>query len=144
MAVIRSDDKTPKTDITVYLKADREAFGDVIEFGDNYTRISLTLTSAMVIDEFGTVHPGYLTSAAIYAAACAVNDPLAIPVESTSKFITPVEKGKKIDLKADCSHASTRTRDVHIVGKMGEILVFECDVKMVITDKHPMSIKLAN
>jgi acyl-coenzyme A thioesterase PaaI-like protein len=142
MADNREQNKVHKTEITVYSKANRETFGDVVEYSDNFAKLSFTTTKDMVIDESGMIHPGYIVSVAIYAAACAANDQLALPVETLSKFITPLEKGKVIEFKATASHSSTRTRDVRVVGKMGDVVVYEGDIKLVVVDKHPLSIKL--
>ena len=134
--------KPKKSEVVVCAKANRDLLGEIVEFGDNFVKTALLITTEMVVDDTGMAHSGFLASAAVYAAICAINDVDATPVECLSKFLCPIEKGKKIDFRAEGSHASTRTRDVSVVGKLGEVIVYEGDIKLVVLDKHPLSVKL--
>ncbi len=140
-----SPDLTQEKEVLkTHLAIDKTFAGDIIELEKGQCVLSFATTKEMKVDDLGLVHSGFIFGAANFAAMAAVNDPNVVLAEATAKFLTPVEMGKVITFKATASHLATRTRDVEVVGMMGEIKVFEGIFKTVILDRHPLRLKLTD
>lgn len=130
--------------LNTHLSIDRAFSGDVIELEKGKCVVTFTGTKEMKIDELGLVHVGFIFGAADFAAMGAVNEPNVTLADASTKFLAPVEVGKTVIFTATSSHISTRTRDVNVVGMIGEIKVFEGVFKAVVLDRHPLKIKLSD
>lgn len=133
-----------KVELKTHILIDRMFSGSLEELRVGYAKVVLTTTKEMGVDEYNLVHGGFTFGAADFAAMAAVNEPNVVLAESVTKFLAPVEVGKIITFEANTSHNSTRTRDVKVIGMMGEIKVFEGDFKAVILDRHPLRLKLTD
>lgn len=130
--------------LKTHLAIDKTFAGDILELEKGRCVVSFTTTKEMKVDDFGLVHGGFTFGAADFAAMAAVNDPNVVLAEATVKFLAPVETGKVITFEANASHLATRTRDVTVVGMMGEIKVFEGIFKAVVLERHPLRLKLTD
>ncbi len=133
-----------KVELKTHLLIDRMFGGNLEEIRVGYAKVVLATTKEMVVDELNLVHGGFTFGAADFAAMAAVNEPNVVLAEAVTKFLAPVEVGKTVVFEANTSHNSTRTRDVKVIGMLGEIKVFEGDFKAVILDRHPLRLKLAD
>jgi acyl-coenzyme A thioesterase PaaI-like protein len=138
------DNPLERIELKTHLLIDKMLCGVVDEVRHGYAKVILATTKEMVVDELNLVHGGFTFGAADFAAMAAVNELNVVLVESTSKFLAPIEVGKTIIFEANTSHNSTRTRDVKVVGMMGEIKVFEGEFKAVILERHPLRLKLTD
>jgi len=130
--------------LKTHLAIDKTFSGEVIGLEKGKCTLTLVTTKEMKVDDLGLVHGGFTFGAADFAAMAAVNDPNVVLAEASVKFLAPVEIGKTITFEAVANHLSTRTRDVKVVGMMGEIKVFEGVFKAVVLDKHPLRLKLTD
>jgi acyl-CoA thioesterase len=130
--------------LKTHLKIDKTFSGDILELEEGRCKISFTTTTEMSVDDLYLVHGGFTFGAADFAAMAAVNEPNVVLAEACAKFLAPVEAGKTVIFEATASHNSTRTRDVKVIGMMGEIKVFEGEFKTVVLEKHPLRLKLAD
>jgi len=105
-------------------------------------KVALMTTSEMIADEKGLIHGGFVFSAADYAAMAAVNEPNVVLVACDSQFLSPVKFGDEVIFKAKVRHKEGRKRNVHVVGYVLDIKVFDGEFKTVVTDKHVLKLKL--
>ncbi len=146
-----AQDKEKTTDIgqekeilKTHLAIDKAFAGEIVQLEKGKCVVSLVTTKDMRVDDMGLVHGGFTFGAADFAAMAAVNDPNVVLAEATAKFLAPIEIGKTVVFEANASQLSTRTRDVKVVGMMGEIKVFEGIFKAVILERHPLRLKLTD
>ena len=130
--------------LNTHLSIDRAFSGDIVELEKGRCVVSFVGTREMKIDELGLVHSGFTFGAADFAAMAAVNEPNVTLADASVKFLAPVEVGKTVIFTATSSHISTRSRDVNVVGMMGDIKVFDGIFKAVVLDRHPLRIKLTD
>ena len=133
-----------KVEINTHHKIDKAVCGEVSELKMGYSKVEFKANKDMIVDEYNLVHAGFVYNAAANAAMFAVNEPFAELVSSEAKYLAPIESGKVITFEATASHLATRTRDVTVIGRVGEIKIFEGEFKIVILDKHPLRIKLSD
>lgn len=130
--------------LKTHLEIDKTFSGDILELEKGKCKISFLTTKEMGVDELGLVHGGFTFGAADFAAMAAVNEPNVVLADAHVKFLAPVEVGKIIIFEAVASHIATRTRDIKVVGMMGEIKVFEGEFKTVVLERHPLRLKLTD
>ncbi len=130
--------------LKTHLAIDKTFSGDIISLEKGKCVLSFATTKEMRVDELGLVHGGFTFGAADFAAMAAINDPNVVLAEATTKFLAPIEAGKIVIFEAISTHLNTRTRDVKVVGMMGEIKVFEGIFKTVTLERHPLRLKLTD
>ena len=138
------DLKEQKVEINTHHIIDKVVCGEVAELKMGYAKLEFKANKDMIVDEYNLIHSGFVYNAAANAAMFAVNEPFSELVSSEAKYLAPIESGKVITFEATASHLATRTRDVIVVGRVGEIKIFEGEFKIVILDKHPLRIKLSD
>jgi acyl-coenzyme A thioesterase PaaI-like protein len=130
--------------LATHLRINRQLSGEITELTKNFAKVTLVTSPEMAADELGLVHGGFIFGAADFAAMAAVNEPNVVLAEATTKFLAPIEVGKRVDFEATCSHDNTRTRFVNVTGRIGDIKVFEGEFKTVILDSHALRLKLTD
>ena len=88
------------------------------------------------------IHGGFIFSAADYAAMVAVNEKNVVLVGSECQFLSPVKFHDEVTFVARVRHKEGRKRNVHVVGNVLDIKVFEGEFKTVITERHVLKLKL--
>lgn len=116
--------------------------GEVIKLEKGHVQLKFTTQPEMVADNLGLIHGGFVFSAADYAAMVAVNERNVVLVASDCQFLSPVKMGDEVNFVAKVRHKEGRKRNVHVVGKVLDIKVFEGEFKTVITDRHVLKLKL--
>ena len=118
--------------------------GSVQTLEPGHAKINLKTTKEMVIDELGLVHSGFIFSAADYAAAAAVNEANLVVIGARVNFLAPAKVEDIIEFEAKAKFEDARKREIHVVGKIKEIKVFEGIFHAVMLDKHIFKVKIKN
>ena len=116
--------------------------GEIIKLEVGYIELRLTTTQEMVADEMELIHGGFIFSAADFAAMAAVNEKNVVLVATECQFLSPVKLYDEVNFIARVRHKEGRKRNVHVIGKVHDIKVFEGEFKTVVTDKHVLKLKL--
>ena len=116
--------------------------GEIIKLEVGYIELRLTTTQEMVADEMELIHGGFIFSAADFAAMAAVNEKNVVLVATECQFLSPVKLYDEVNFVARVRHKEGRKRNVHVIGKVHDIKVFEGEFKTVVTDKHVLKLKL--
>lgn len=119
-----------------------ELCGEIQKMEAGYVELMLTAVSEMAVDDHGLIHSGFIFSAADYAAMLAVNERNVVLVGSECQFLSPVKIGNIVNFTAKVRHKEGRKRNVHVVGFVYDIKVFEGEFKTVITERHVLKLKL--
>jgi acyl-CoA thioesterase len=120
----------------------RDLCGEIEKMEIGRVEVRLLTTSEMVADNEGLVHGGFIFGAADYAAMAAVNEKNVVLVACDSQFLSPVKFGDEVVFNAKVRHKEGRKRNVHVVGHVLDIKVFDGEFKTVVTDKHVLKLKL--
>ena len=140
------DDNQKEIDKSVILDThemmNHDLSGEIIKLEKGYVKVKLITIEDMVADEHGLIHGGFIFSAADYAAMAAVNEKNVVLVASETTFLSPVKLGDVVDFTAKVRHKDGRKRNVHVVGHVLDIKVFEGEFKTVITERHVLKLKL--
>jgi len=128
--------------LNTHQSINRDLCGEIEKMEVGSVKVALMTTSEMIADEKGLIHGGFVFSAADYAAMAAVNEPNVVLVACDSQFLSPVKFGDEVIFKAKVRHKEGRKRNVHVVGYVLDIKVFDGEFKTVVTDKHVLKLKL--
>lgn len=140
IADYRSD--AQKVPIKTHERINSAFSGDVETLEDGYVEIRLTTTIDMLADDVGLIHGGFIFSAADYAAMLAVNERNVVLVAADCQFLSPVKLHDEVFIVARVRHKEGRKRNVHVIGSVLDVKVFEGEFKTVITEKHVLKLKL--
>ena len=128
--------------LNTHEKIDNELCGKIEKVEKGKLELSLKTIPEMLADDKGLIHGGFLFSAADYAAMAAVNEPNVVLVASNTQFLSPVRLGDTVDFKAIVRHKEGRKRNVHVMGYVLDIKVFDGEFKTVVTDRHVLKLSL--
>ncbi|WP_292657429.1 hotdog domain-containing protein, partial [Nitratifractor sp.] len=103
---------------------------------EGFARVWLHTTQAMVADEKGLVHGGFLFGAADYAAMAAVNDPNVVLGAAEVRFLAPVRKGESVIFEARVAEQKGKRRRVKVAGSVEGRRVFEGSFDAFVLEKH--------
>ncbi|WP_457605426.1 hotdog domain-containing protein [Nitratifractor sp.] len=123
-------------ELRTHKEIDRRFNGRVTELGEGFARVWLETLHAMVADEKGLIHGGFLFSAADYAAMAAVNDPHVVLGAAELKFLAPVKKGESVRFDARVVGKKSKKRTVHVMGTVNDKPVFEGDFTAFVLPRH--------
>ena len=114
----------------------KKLVGEVIEIKDGYSKVVLTATDEMTVDEKGLIHGGFTFGLADYAAMVCVNDPNVVLGSADVKFLAPVKKGDKLIAKAFLikNEGKKNIVEVEIVSETNK--VFSGTFNCYVLDKH--------
>lgn len=116
--------------------------GEIVKLEKGYAKIVLETSEAMIADNVGLIHSGFVFCAADYAAMAAVNEPNVVLASSNCLFLSPVRYGDVVEFEATEHQKEGRKRNVTVRGYVHEIKVFEGEFKTVITEKHVLKLDL--
>ena len=128
--------------IKTHQKINHDLSGEIEKMEVGYVETKLITTAEMVADDMGLVHGGFIFSAADYAAMLAVNEKNVVLVACDSQFLSPVKFTDIVTFKARVRHKEGRKRNVHVVGHVLDIKVFEAEFKTVVTERHVLKLHL--
>jgi acyl-CoA thioesterase len=116
--------------------------GEIEKLDNGFVKLKLVTTHEMIADSKNLIHGGFIFGAADYAAMAAVNEKNVVLVASECQFLSPVKFGDIVNFVAKVRHKEGRKRNIHVVGHVLEIKVFEGEFKTVVTDRHVLKLKL--
>ncbi len=122
----------------------RDLSGEIEKMEVGYVELRLTTTESMIADDQGLIHGGFIFSAADFAAMAAVNERNVVLVGSDCQFLSPVKFGDEVNFTAKVRHKEGRKRNIHVIGHVFDIKVFDGEFKTVITERHVLKLKLLN
>ncbi|MDX9813306.1 MAG: hotdog domain-containing protein [Sulfurimonas sp.] len=135
-------DRSKEVALKTHLSINQELCGE-IEYMDNFmVKLKLETTYDMLAEENGLIHSGFIFGAADYAAMAVVNDKNVVLVASDCQFLSPVRMGDTVNFKAKVRHKEGRKRNVHVIGEVMDIKVFDGEFKTVITENNILNTKL--
>ncbi|HSN81750.1 MAG TPA: hotdog domain-containing protein [Polyangiales bacterium] len=123
-----------------HLGADPRFCGRLLELGEGSARVALDTTDAMVVDDRGLIHGGFLFSVADYAAMLAVNDPNVVLGAAQARFLKPVRKGDRVVAAARKLQANGRKHEVHVEASVGSDKVFEGTFTCIALERHVLDV----
>ncbi len=130
--------------LNTHTRINQALCGEILKLEVGYVEVRLTTTDEMVADDMGLIHGGFVFGAADFAAMAAVNEKNVVLVASDCQFLSPVKLYDEVNFVARVRHKEGRKRNVHVIGKVHDIKVFEGEFKTVITEKHVLKLKLYN
>ena len=122
--------------LNTHLKINETLNGEVIVIKDGYAKVELKVSEAMVADERGLIHGGFIFGAADYAAMAAVNHPNVVLAKSEVKFLAPSKLGEKITLEANVVETDGSKSSVEVIAIANEKTSFKGTFYTVILEKH--------
>lgn len=134
----KKDDVLLKT----HESTNQDLCGEIEKLDIGFVKLKLVTTHDMIADSMGLIHGGFIFSAADFAAMAAVNERNVVLVASECQFLSPVKFGDIVNFTAKVRHKEGRKRNVHVIGNVLEIKVFEGEFKTVVTERHVLKLKL--
>ena len=110
--------------------------GKPLDVKDGYSKVSLTTTPEMSVDNKGLVHGGFIFGLADHAAMIAVNDPNVVLGSAQTKFKKPVKAGDTVEAVATVAEKDKNKRFVNVSVTCSEEEVFSGTFVCFILDKH--------
>lgn len=124
-----------------HLAINNNLCGNSILQYEGYAKVSFIPSEEMIADDLGLVHGGFTFSAADYAAMLAVNHPNVVLVGAQVRFLAPIKVGQEVTFEAKASHTTTKKREVHVIGTLNTVKIFEGTFATVILDKHVLEMR---
>jgi acyl-CoA thioesterase len=128
--------------LNTHERVNHDYSGEIVKLELGRVELKLEAIAEMVADESGLIHGGFIFSAADFAAMVAVNEKNVVLVASDCQFLSPVKYGDIVNFEAKVRHKEGRKRNVHVVGYVHDIKVFEGEFKTVVTERHVLKLKL--
>ncbi|MBT4087488.1 MAG: thioesterase [Deltaproteobacteria bacterium] len=110
--------------------------GTPLEVKEGSSRVSLTTTSDMAVDDHDLVHGGFIFGLADFAAMIAVNDPNVVLGSAEVKFQKPVKVGETVIAVAEGGYGEGKKRPVQVSVKRDTETVFEGTFICFVLDRH--------
>lgn len=138
------EDYRAKDDVLLktHEEINRDLCGEIEKMDIGYVKLKLVTTHDMLADSKGLIHGGFIFGAADYAAMAAVNERNVVLVASNCQFLSPVKFGDIVSFVAKVRHKEGRKRNVHVIGNVLDIKVFDGEFKTVVTDRHVLKLRL--
>ncbi|MBA3025556.1 MAG: PaaI family thioesterase [Sulfurimonas sp.] len=133
---------TEEVVLSTHQRINQALSGEIVKMELGYVEVLLTTLPEMLADDVGLIHGGFIFSAADFAAMAAVNERNVVLVASDCQFLSPVKLHDEVHFVARVRHKEGRKRNIHVVGHVLDIKVFEGEFKTVITEKHVLRLKL--
>ena len=130
-------------DVRTHQAIERSLSGTPVAVTDGRATLRLQTTRAMVADDRGLVHGGFIFSLADHAAMLAVNDPPGGLGAAQVTFLWPVRVGQEVDAQAEVGEVKGKKRVVSVtasvVGESGSTAdgpVFEGEFVCLVLERH--------
>lgn len=120
--------------LKVCKKLDTPLCGEIVEMAQNSAVVKFNPSENMVVYETW-VHQGFLFNSASFCAMVAVNAPNSVIIKSEVKFLSPLQLGNEITLKAKALHSDLKKCEVEVEGFLYNIRIFEATFHIVIFEK---------
>lgn len=128
--------------VKTHTELDPSYVGHVEQLTDEKCIVSLITTSIMAADSQGLVHSGFVGSAGEYTALVVVNEPNGMLFSVNAQYYACARTGDEIKFTAKVRHSDNRKREVHVIGKIDAIKIYDAKIVIVIPEYHPLKIQL--
>ncbi len=128
--------------LVIYGSINQELCGEITYMDGFSVKLVLETVYDMIAEDNGLIHSGFIFSAANYAAMAVVNDKNVVLVASDCQFLSPVKLGDSVEFNGKVRHKEGKKRNIHVVGYVMDIKVFEGEFKTVITENNILNTKL--
>ncbi len=115
---------------------DESLCGRLTKLEENYAEVWLHTSAAMLADEKGLIHGGFLFGAADYAAMAAVNDPNVVLGAAEVKFLAPVRHGQTVCFRAKVTQQKGKRHLVTVTGVCQGRRVFQGSFTAFVLERH--------
>ncbi len=122
--------------IRTHKEIDRKLCGSPLLVEDGLSRVELTVTKNMAVDETGLVHGGFIFGLADYAAMIAVNHPNVVLGAAEVKFLKPVKMGETVTAEARVEQREGKKHKVSVVVSSVDENIFSGVFTCFVLDKH--------
>ncbi len=126
-------------EISTHQKISESLCGTMEFLKQGHSRVSLTATDIMAVDESGLVHGGFVFGLADYAAMIAVNHPNVVLGGADVTFLKPVKVGESLTAEARIQEEKGKKKDVLVEVSRGDQKVFEGRFSCFVLEKHVLS-----
>jgi acyl-coenzyme A thioesterase PaaI-like protein len=126
-------------EIGTHQKISESLCGKIEFLEKGHSRVSLTATDIMAVDDSGLVHGGFVFGLADYAAMIAVNHPNVVLGGADVTFIKPVRVGESLIAEARIQEEKGKKKDVLVEVSRGDQKVFEGRFSCFVLEKHVLS-----
>lgn len=110
--------------IQTHRKINPDLCGTPERLEDGLAMLSLKTTEAMLSDESGLIHGGFLFGLADYAAMLCINHPNVVLGESSCRFIKPVVLGEVVRAEAIRTFSKGKKHEVAVTLFVNSDMVF--------------------
>ncbi|WP_105210523.1 hypothetical protein, partial [Campylobacter jejuni] len=111
--------------------------GTIIKIDKNYAKSILITTSEMVADDHGLIFDAFIFAAANYVAQASINKVFSVIIGSKCFFYAPLKLFDVLELAAHALFdATSKKRDVNVVGTVNEVNMIAGTIQVVNTDEH--------
>ena len=128
--------------VKTHTELDPSYVGHIEKLTEETCVVSLVTTSIMSVDSQSLVHSGFIGSAAEYAALVVVNEPNGMLFSVNAQYYACARAGDEIRFTAKVRHSDNRKREVHVIGKINAIKIYDAKIVIVIPEYHPLKIQL--
>lgn len=122
-----------------HLSISSELVGEIQQLQEGQSVVKLVTLPAMVADEYGLVHGGFIFGLADYAAMLAVNEPTVVLGSADSRFIAPVKVGAVAIATAIVTEHKGKKYTVECMVKVDDKPVYSGVFTCFVVDKHVLS-----
>ena len=123
-------------DIKTHKLIDKALCGRPLLVEQGFSRVELTTTDQMAVDDAGLVHGGFVFGLADYAAMIAVNHPHVVLGAAEVSFKKPVRVRETIVAEAEVTESQGRKQLVRVSVRRGDELLFEGEFVCFVLDRH--------
>jgi acyl-coenzyme A thioesterase PaaI-like protein len=124
------------TKATTHLAIDHALCGEPVRIEPGFAEVTLATVPAMVVDDRGLVHGGFVFGLADHAAMLAVNDPNVVLGAASTRFLKPLRVGEVVLARARVSAESGRKRSVAVEVLRGDEPVMTGEFTCFVLDRH--------
>ena len=125
--------------IDTHKRIDPELCGRALSIEDGASRVELTASAQMAVDDSGLVHGGFLFGLADYAAMIAVNHPNVVLGAAEVRFLQPVRIGDVLMAEARIESQKGKKHLVPVTVARGKETVFEGVFTCFVLDRHVLA-----
>jgi len=125
--------------IITHQRINPQLCGTPAEVTEGASRVILKATDAMIVDDTGLVHGGFIFGLADHAAMIAVNHPNVVLGAASVKFLKPVALSEEVVAEARVTETSGKKRIVAVQVQRGDTPVFEGVFTCFVLERHVMA-----
>jgi acyl-coenzyme A thioesterase PaaI-like protein len=126
-------------DIRTHPAINQELCGRPVSVTNGHCTIEMTASPAMIADDKGLVHGGFIFGLADYAAMLAVNHPHVVLGSADVKFLKPVRLNDVVVAQARIEEIQGKKHWVAVLVTKKEEIVFQGMFTCFVLEKHVLS-----